>query len=84
MRLGAVLQIRIADATAVNECLRSMESHNSKRPRHRPTTAIVCASRSTGKVALDELRHNLHRAWSETSFRLQALRDNPECRARAF
>ena len=30
-------------------------------------------------VVLDEARSRLHRAWSETSWRMQALRDNKQC-----
>jgi len=32
-----------------------------------------------GKDIFYDARANLHRAWSETSFRLQSLRDNPQC-----
>jgi phosphoribosylformylglycinamidine synthase len=32
-----------------------------------------------GQVMLSENRVDLQRAWSETSYRLQALRDNPDC-----
>ena len=32
-----------------------------------------------GNVVLNETRTDLHRAWSETSYRMQALRDNPDC-----
>jgi len=32
-----------------------------------------------GAVLLEESRVALHRAWSETTYRMQALRDNPEC-----
>jgi phosphoribosylformylglycinamidine synthase len=32
-----------------------------------------------GRVELDASRLDLHRRWSEVSFRLQSLRDNPQC-----
>ena len=32
-----------------------------------------------GHEYLADQRSNLHRAWSETTFRMQSLRDNPEC-----
>src|SRR5690606_4579941 len=35
--------------------------------------------RHGGQVVIDQARVDLQRAWQETSYRLQALRDNPEC-----
>ncbi|WP_281660639.1 phosphoribosylformylglycinamidine synthase [Microvirgula aerodenitrificans] len=35
--------------------------------------------RRGGKPILDEARHDLFKAWSETSWQLQRLRDNPAC-----
>jgi phosphoribosylformylglycinamidine synthase len=32
-----------------------------------------------GKEIFYDARVNLHRAWSETTFRMQSLRDNPQC-----
>ncbi len=32
-----------------------------------------------GETILDESRIDLHRAWSETTWRMQQLRDNPDC-----
>ena len=40
--------------------------------------------RAGGKVVLDEARTALRRAWSETSFRMVELRDNPECAREQF
>jgi phosphoribosylformylglycinamidine synthase len=37
-----------------------------------------------GKELLNETRVRLRRLWSETSYRLQALRDNPDCAREAF
>ncbi len=37
--------------------------------------------RHAGRSALTATRTGLRAAWSETSFRMQALRDNPECAA---
>jgi phosphoribosylformylglycinamidine synthase len=34
---------------------------------------------SAGELLLLESRQELHRIWAETSYRIQALRDNPEC-----
>jgi phosphoribosylformylglycinamidine synthase len=35
--------------------------------------------RVNGDTVLDEARGDLHRAWSETTYHLQRLRDNPDC-----
>ena len=83
--LGAVLQVRARDAARVLERLRAVprlaphvhsigEAHGGERIRfeHRGTTV------------LDAARVDLHRAWSETSWRMQTLRDEPECAREAF
>ena len=83
--LGAVLQVRARDAARVLERLRAIprlaphvhsigEADGGKRIRfeHR------------GATVLDAARIDLHRAWSETSWRMQALRDEPGCAREAF
>jgi phosphoribosylformylglycinamidine synthase len=82
--LGAVLQIRAADAQAVRQVL---ERHGLARFASvigRVTTADRVAIRASGKVVLDETRTALRRAWSQTSFRMVELRDNPECAREQF
>jgi len=37
-----------------------------------------------GDVVLDESRSGLHRLWSETSYRIQSMRDNAECAQEEF
>ena len=77
--LGAVLQIRAADRERVMESLRSfglgdcchvIGSTNARDE--------VVFTRNAGPL-LKEKRVDLQRAWSETSFRMQQLRDNPDC-----
>ena len=83
--LGAALQVRARDAARVLERLRAVprlaphvhsigEAHGGERIRfeHR------------GATVLDAARVDLHRAWSETSWRMQTLRDEPECAREAF
>ncbi len=77
--LGAVLQIRAADRTRVMDLLRSFDLGNFSfligdiNPRDE-----VVFNRNARPV-LKEKRVDLQRAWSETSFRMQQLRDNPDC-----
>lgn len=82
--LGAVLQIRSADEQAVQAVL---ERHGLARLAStigRVTTADRVVIRGGGKVVLDEARTALRRAWSETSFRMVELRDNPQCAREQF
>jgi phosphoribosylformylglycinamidine synthase len=82
--LGAVLQIRTADAQAVRQVL---ERHGLARfvsAIGRVTSADRVVIRAAGKVVLDEARTALRRAWSETSFRMVELRDNPQCAREQF
>ena len=77
--LGAVVQIRRADQAQVITVLRDARlgacSHFIGVPN--PWDEI-CVIRNA-KPVLKEKRIDLQRAWSEMSFRMQALRDNPEC-----
>jgi len=82
--LGAVLQIRSSDSQAVRQVL---ERHGLARFASvvgRATSADRVVVRASGKVVLDEPRTALRRAWSETSFRMVELRDNPQCAREQF
>ncbi|HYM35961.1 MAG TPA: phosphoribosylformylglycinamidine synthase, partial [Steroidobacteraceae bacterium] len=82
--LGVVLQIRAEHLFTVSEVFArhdlakcfSMIGTVSKSDRVRIGV--------NEKIVLDESRADLHRAWSETSYRLQALRDNPDCAREQF
>jgi phosphoribosylformylglycinamidine synthase len=75
--LGVVLQVAKADGAAVCAaftlagvaCTQIGALNGEDRLR------IV----SNGKTVFDETRVDLQRAWSETTFHMQALRDNPRC-----
>jgi phosphoribosylformylglycinamidine synthase len=81
---GAVLQIRESDLASARAIL------DRHRCQHtivaRPTTAasgeIVIGHR--GETIYRRRRVELHAIWSEPSFRLQALRDDPECAREAY
>ncbi|GMV02071.1 MAG: phosphoribosylformylglycinamidine synthase [Burkholderiaceae bacterium] len=81
---GAVVQVRAADRDAVLAVLReaglSKHSHVIGKPQagetiefHRDAKRVYGASRTA-----------LEQAWSETSHRIAALRDHPECAAQEF
>jgi len=82
--LGAVLQVRHCDTDTVLEWLR--------RAGLTQYTHVIGALREDDRVVfthghrevISERRVDLHRAWSETSYRMQRLRDNPECALQAY
>jgi phosphoribosylformylglycinamidine synthase len=83
--LGAVLQVRESDASAVVDALAAVPGlaesvHLIGAPNDCRRVEIT---RDGRRVFGDDLLA-LHRAWSETTYRMQALRDNPECARQEF
>jgi phosphoribosylformylglycinamidine synthase len=82
--LGAVLQIRRAEREKVTAVLRQAGLGKFFTligyPNDRDEVRVV----RNAKPVFAERRVELHRAWSETSFRMQSLRDNPECAQQEF
>ena len=77
--LGAVIQVRHQDTEEVLSALREADLGSNGFVIGELTDDDRLVVRHVGKVLLDESRIDLQRAWSETSFRMQSLRDNPEC-----
>jgi phosphoribosylformylglycinamidine synthase len=77
--LGAVIQVRHDERSAVMNVLRSFDlgacSHIIGKVNDR---GVIEFTRDT-KVIYQERRSALHRLWSETSWRIARLRDNPAC-----
>jgi phosphoribosylformylglycinamidine synthase len=77
--LGAVLQVRAADRARVLAALREAGlgdcSHIVGQLNPRDEIRIV----RNAKTVFAAKRDHLQRAWSETTFRMQSLRDNPDC-----
>jgi phosphoribosylformylglycinamidine synthase len=75
--LGAILQVRQADVGTMCERFRSvgLACDVLGTVDTQPTLRIV----RDGEIIFSEPRVDLHRAWSETTYHLQRLRDNPEC-----
>ena len=83
--LGAVLQVRAPDADAVLRRLRAvpgLERHVHVIGEADAGDRIRFEHR--GAAVLDAPRTGLHRRWSETSYRMQTLRDDPGCAREAF
>ncbi|PMS16306.1 phosphoribosylformylglycinamidine synthase [Trinickia dabaoshanensis] len=77
--LGAVVQVRAAERDAVLAALREHGlgacSHVIGKPNERDVIEIY----RDAKKIYDAPRAELHRAWSEVSWRISRLRDNPAC-----
>src|SRR5688572_4465180 len=77
--LGAVLQVRAADRAKVMAALREAGldacSHVIGEINPRDEVRITRNARTVFSAKRDQLQ----RAWSETSWRMQTLRDNPDC-----
>jgi len=82
--LGVVLQVRAADVDAVGEAFRraGLGDHLHELGAPRDDDRIVM--RHGEQVLLDDSLVTLHRDWAETSYRLQALRDDPDCAREAY
>jgi phosphoribosylformylglycinamidine synthase len=77
--LGAVIQVRADQKSDVMDVLRSHNlgacSHIIGKPNERDTIDFM----RDAKTVFKQPRADLQRAWSETSWRIARLRDNPLC-----
>ena len=82
--LGAVVQVRATDRDTVLGVLReaglSKFSHVIGKPQAKETIEFF----RDAKLVYAGSRADLQQAWSETSYRIAALRDHPECAAQEF
>jgi phosphoribosylformylglycinamidine synthase len=75
--LGVVLQTRSDDRARVRAILsgHGLHGHLLGEPNGMDQLRVIV----DGRPVLAESRVALHRLWSETTWRMQTLRDNPEC-----
>jgi phosphoribosylformylglycinamidine synthase len=77
--LGMLLQVRVDDRAEIMSTLRAAGlgaiSHIVGKPNPRDTIEVWCDARSV----FAQPRADLQRIWSEVSWRIARLRDNPEC-----
>ncbi len=82
--LGAVLQVRHGDTKAVMDACFEVgirgEFYIIGTTNRKDRVRVL----REGVAVFDETRADLLAAWSETSYRLQALRDNPDCARQEF
>ncbi len=77
--LGAVIQVRKADLPEVRKAFSESGLEHGLDAIGTLNQDDSLSIAVGGKEILREERGDLHRAWSETSYHLQRLRDNPEC-----
>ena len=82
--LGAVLQIRLADRTAVMEVLRDAGLGACSHAIGTTNTADAVRIWRNAKAVFAAHRNELQRTWSETSFQIARLRDDPGCAQEEF
>ncbi len=77
--LGAVIQIRRTDHDAVFNYIQDMGMGSMSHVIARPTSTDEVEFTFDQSVVLSDTRTRFHKAWSETTWRMQSLRDNPKC-----
>ncbi len=82
--LGAVVQVRVSDRAAVLATLAAAGLGECCHVIGAPNASDDLRLRFAGETVFTGSRAELRRAWSETSYRLQALRDHPDCAREAF
>jgi phosphoribosylformylglycinamidine synthase len=82
--LGAVLQIRLADRGAVMQTLREAGLGACTHAIGTTNTADAIRIWRNAKAVFAVHRNELQRTWSETSFQIARLRDDPVCAEEEF
>jgi phosphoribosylformylglycinamidine synthase len=82
--LGVVLQVAMTHEATVLERLAQAGLADRVHAIGRVTAEDAVRIRVGGAPAIDATRTALRRAWSETTFRLQSMRDNPDCAAEEY
>jgi phosphoribosylformylglycinamidine synthase len=82
--LGALLQIRAAERKRVMDVLRAEGVHQCAYVIGFPNERDEMRVMRNAKPVFARKRAELQRAWSETTWRMQALRDNPDCAREEF
>jgi len=81
---GGVLQVRLADLPRLRAILAEQGLAAATTVLGRPAADDHLTIRQEGRVLLRADRVDLHRTWAETSYRMQALRDDPTCAEEAW
>ncbi len=82
--LGVVLQVRHRDGDDLMLRLEQAGLGHCARILGTTRDDERILIRAGERLLIDDTRGRLQRTWSETSYRMQALRDNPDCARQAF
>jgi len=82
--LGAVIQVHRDDTAAALATLAGQGLDGLAKVIGQPTGDRVVRFLRAGREVYGANRAGLQRAWSEVTYRLQALRDNPDCAREEF
>ncbi len=82
--LGAVLQVSAARASEAEEVLAHHGLAAMTRDVGEPLAGADVRVHIDGRTVYSASRLDLHRRWSEVSFRIQEMRDNPDCAREEF
>jgi len=82
--LGAVIQVREAERAAVLTAFEQAGLASCVHAIGRPEPGVTLRFHDSGKHLLDGERLAWRRLWSETSFAMQRLRDDPGCAEEAY
>lgn len=77
--LGVVIQTRLEDRPRVRRLLKKFGIESMAHFVGWPNYNDQLLIRESGETLFVESRANLQQIWSETSYHMQALRDNPRC-----
>jgi len=82
--LGAVLQVSAARVSEAQDILARHGLAPLIRDIGEPLAGAEVRVHMGGRMVYSASRLDLHRRWSEVSFRMQELRDNPDCAREEF
>ncbi len=82
--LGAVIQVRVADLSAVRRAFAAAGLEPCVHLLGQPTAATHLVFRHGSRTLVSGSRAEFQSIWSETSYRMQALRDDPACARQQF
>jgi phosphoribosylformylglycinamidine synthase len=77
--LGVVLQVPAARSAEIRQILERHQLASLSRELGEPLAGDAVRIHANGALVYSGSRLALHRRWSEVSFRMQELRDNPQC-----
>jgi len=77
--LGMLVQVSDANRTEFDALIAEADLTAHTREVAKPVNGETISVRINGESLFSSSRVDLHRTWSETSYHMQSLRDNPSC-----